>query len=103
MADELEIKVTITRKLSTENAGADEQIAEVISIASSADRVRFLSFMVAAYGLDDAGQARTQQGMVEAFWEGIERGTAANIEGRQREIDAQTARDAVGAFTVTRG
>lgn len=103
MADELEIRVTVTRKNSTEASGADVQLAQVVSLANSADRVRFLQFMFATYGTDADGNPRDQQGMVEAFWEGIERGTAANIEGWEREVAAQSARNAVAAFSVTRG
>lgn len=103
MADELEVRVTVTRKASTDNGGADRQIAEVASTMSSADRQRFLAFLFATHGLDEEGNQRTQQQIVEAFWAGISAGTVSNIVRFEQEAAARAARDAVTPIAVTQG
>lgn len=101
MADELEVRVTVTRKASTEHSGADHEIATVTSTMNSADRVRFLTYLAATLGTDDDGNARTQEQIIAAFWAGISAGTVANIVRYEQEAAAQSARDAVTPISVT--
>lgn len=103
MADDLEVRVTITRKASTEHNGEDHVIASVASTMNSSDRERFLAFLVATYGLDGDGNQRTQQQIIEAFWQPIAASTAANIENWEREVVALAARNGVPPVTVTHG
>ena len=103
MADELEVRVTVTRKSSTEHSGSDYNIATVASTMNSADRVRFLGFLVSTYGMDAEGNPRDQQQIIEAYWDAISAGTVANIERWEQELAAAAARNEVRPITVTRG
>ncbi|WP_284262453.1 hypothetical protein [Roseicyclus amphidinii] len=103
MADELEVRVTVTRKNSTDHAGADHVIATVASMMDDSGRLRFLNYIVATHGVDEEGNPRTPQQMIEAFWSGISAGTTANIQRYEQEVAAQAARDAVAPLAVTQG
>lgn len=96
MADELEVRVTITRKASTEHGGADFEVASVASTMNDADRQRFLAFLVDTYGQpDEEGNVPTVNDVIKAYWSSITKGTVNNIERWEKESAAQAARDAV--------
>lgn len=101
MADELEVRVTITRKASTEHAGADVQIANISTEMNSADRERFLGYLVAKFGLDADGIQRDVPAIVGAYWSAVTDGTVANIESWEKELAAAAARAAVTPIQVT--
>lgn len=100
MSDELEVRVIVTRKNSSDHEGTDQHVATVVSKMNSEDRVRFLQFLFATYGLNEEGEYRTQQQMVEAYWAAISAGTISNIERWEKEIAAQKARDSVTPIKV---
>ena len=95
MANELEVRVTLTRKNSTDHSGSDYVIAEVGNTMSSADRLRFFAYLVAMHGVDENGNQRTQEQIIEEFWAGISNGTVAGIVRFEQENAAKSARDAV--------
>jgi len=101
MADELEVRVTITRKASTEHGGADHEVSSVASTMPSADRERFLAYLVDVYGKpDDEGNVPTQNDIIKSYWAALTAGTVANIERWEKDAAAQAAREAVTAITV---
>lgn len=69
--------ITVTDKLSQEHSD------------------RFTAWLVATYGKNDDGEDRSPAEMIEACWSAIRRGVFANVEAYEREVAAQSARDAV--------
>jgi hypothetical protein len=99
MADELEVRVILTRKASTDHSGADYVIAEVGNTMSNADRLRFLAYLLATHGVDENGSQRTQKQIIAKFWAGISDSTVAAIVRFEEENAAKAARDAVTPVT----
>jgi len=65
------------------------------------DSDRLLAFLAATHGLDAAGNPRTPQQMIDAYWAGMVSGTLANVMRWEQEIASKGARDAVGPIVAT--
>lgn len=56
---------------------------------------RFMAWLAATYGRNEAGEQLPPAEMIAACWAAIRSGVFANIEAWERDVAAQAARDAV--------
>ena len=72
-------------------------IGEVNSTVALAqpDSDRLMAFLVSAHGLDEQGNQRTPQQMIDAYWSAMVTGTLANVFRWEQDTMSKAARDAV--------
>jgi hypothetical protein len=62
---------------------------------------RFMAWLAATYGRNEAGEQRPPAEMIAACWAAIRSGVFANIEAWEGDVAAQAARNAVPPMAST--